>query len=60
MPGLTARGRQFAALMAEHYDPLYARSQDQNFERLVDARRVETDDLSDAGIAALAASIAAG
>jgi tRNA 2-selenouridine synthase len=59
-----ARGRElaplFAALMAEHYDPLYARSQHQNFERLVDARRVETDDLSDAGIAALAARIAAG
>ncbi len=59
-----ARARElaplFSALMQEHYDPLYARSQGQNFERLREARRVETDDLSDAGIAALAARITAG
>lgn len=59
-----ARARElaplFAALMAEHYDPLYARSQGQHFEQLREARRIEVDDLSDAGIAALATRIAAG
>jgi tRNA 2-selenouridine synthase len=50
----------FAALMAEHYDPLYARSQRQNFAALAQARRFEADDLGAAGIAALAERIAAG
>ncbi len=49
----------YAALMARHYDPLYARSQRQNFARLGDAPRFATDDLSEAGIAALAQRIAA-
>lgn len=50
----------FAALMAQHYDPLYARSQGRHFEKPGGGRRVETDDLSEAGIAALARRIAAG
>jgi tRNA 2-selenouridine synthase len=49
----------FAALMAQHYDPLYVRSQGRHFKRLGDGKRVETDDLSEAGIAALAQRIAA-
>lgn len=49
----------FAALMAQHYDPLYVRSQGRHFKRLGDGKRVETDDLSEAGIAALARRIAA-
>lgn len=49
----------FAALMAEHYDPLYARSQGRHLEHLTLAQRAETDDLSPAGIAALARQIAA-
>ena len=48
----------FGELMTLHYDPLYARSQRQNLKSLDDAQRFETDDLSDAGIAALAARIA--
>lgn len=48
----------FGELMALHYDPLYARSQRQNLTALDDALRFETDDLSDAGIAELAARIA--
>ena len=50
----------FAALMAQHYDPLYARSQGRHFEKLSGGRCVETDDLSEAGITALARRIAAG
>lgn len=48
----------FAGLMAQHYDPLYGRSQRQNFAGLAGARRLETDDLSEAGIEALAGRIA--
>jgi tRNA 2-selenouridine synthase len=48
----------FEALMREHYDPLYARSQRAHLQRLDQARRVVTDDLSEAGIADLAARIA--
>ena len=48
----------FAALMAQHYDPLYARSQGRHLERLGQAQRVETDDLSPQGIATLARRIA--
>ncbi len=48
----------FAALMAEHYDPLYARSQGRQLQRLAQASRVETTDLSAAGIVRLARSIA--
>ena len=49
----------FAQLMEHHYDPLYARSQRLNFARLGEAPRVATDDLSEAGIAALARRLAA-
>jgi tRNA 2-selenouridine synthase len=49
----------FTELMALHYDPLYARSQGRHFEALPGCARVETDELSDAGIAALAQRIAA-
>lgn len=48
----------FAAMMAEHYDPLYARSQGRHLQRLGHARRVETDSLTSDGIAALARQIA--
>lgn len=49
----------FDQLMERHYDPLYARSQRQNFARLGDARCEATDELSPAGIEALARRIAA-
>ena len=48
----------FADLMAAHYDPLYARSQGQNFAGLAGAGRLETADLSEAGIEALAERLA--
>ncbi|MGY4830459.1 tRNA 2-selenouridine(34) synthase MnmH [Sphaerotilaceae bacterium SBD11-9] len=48
----------FEALMVKHYDPLYARSQGRQLEALGRAQRVESDDLSDAGIAELAGRIA--
>jgi tRNA 2-selenouridine synthase len=48
----------FEALMARHYDPLYARSQGRHLARLPNAQRVACDDLSDAGIQALAGRIA--
>lgn len=48
----------FSALMIEHYDPLYARSQGRHLQRLPSAQRAETDDLSPAGIVALARQIA--
>jgi tRNA 2-selenouridine synthase len=47
------------ALLARHYDPLYARSQGRHLEHLADAARVEADDLSAAGIERLAAQLAA-
>jgi tRNA 2-selenouridine synthase len=57
-----ARARElpslFAALMAQHYDPLYARSQGRHLERLGQAERVTSHDLSEAGIIALARHIA--
>lgn len=49
----------FAELMKLHYDPLYARSQGRHLQRLGQALRVDTDDLSPEGIAALAGRIAA-
>ncbi|MEH0166521.1 tRNA 2-selenouridine(34) synthase MnmH [Paucibacter sp. JuS9] len=49
----------FAALMAQHYDPLYARSQGRHLARLAHAQRVPCTDLSDTGILALAGRIAA-
>jgi tRNA 2-selenouridine synthase len=48
----------FEALMAQHYDPLYARSQGKHLTALPDAQRLQCDDLSDAGIQALARRIA--
>lgn len=48
----------FEALMARHYDPLYARSQGRHLAGLPHAARVECDDLSDAGILSLAGRIA--
>lgn len=49
----------FEALMAQHYDPLYARSQGRHLQRLGQAQQVHADDLSLPGIQALAARIAA-
>jgi tRNA 2-selenouridine synthase len=49
----------FSALMKQHYDPLYARSQGRHLQRLGQAVRVDTDDLSPEGIATLAQRIAA-
>ena len=49
----------FEELMRLHYDPLYARSQSQNYRSRDQARRFDCDDLGEAGIAALAARIAA-
>jgi tRNA 2-selenouridine synthase len=50
----------FAELVDQHYDPLYQRSQNRNFVRFADAPRFRTDDLSAAGIRALAERIHAG
>ncbi|MBX3619828.1 MAG: tRNA 2-selenouridine(34) synthase MnmH [Rhizobacter sp.] len=47
----------FAALMAQHYDPLYARSQGRHLQRLGQAGQVPADDLSPEGITALARRI---
>lgn len=48
----------FEALMRQHYDPLYARSQGRHLQRLGQAQRVEASDLSPTGIAELAGRIA--
>jgi tRNA 2-selenouridine synthase len=47
----------FAELIDQHYDPLYQRSQNRNFVRFADAPRFSTDDLSPAGVRALAERI---
>lgn len=47
----------FSALMTEHYDPLYARSQGRHLRQLGRAERAETGDLSPEGIDALARHI---
>jgi tRNA 2-selenouridine synthase len=44
-------------LILRHYDPLYARSQGSHLQQLHDALRLETDDLSAAGIDQLAQRI---
>jgi len=49
----------FSALMTEHYDPLYARSQGRHFSRLKESQRIEANDLTETGIKALAQRIAA-
>jgi len=57
-----ARSAAWPALVSEllelHYDPLYRRSQNRNFSGLVTPQTFTTDDLSAAGIAALASQIA--
>lgn len=47
----------FAELMALHYDPLYARSQNGHYLRLREACRVEAASLDEAAMAAVAAEI---
>jgi len=49
----------FAQLMALHYDPHYAKSQERNFVQWKERASVPADDLSDEGIAALADRILA-
>ena len=46
-----------AELLAQHYDPLYKRSQGKNYVRFSDAPRFATDDLSPAGLEKLAREI---
>ena len=57
-----ARSAAWQELVSEllelHYDPLYHRSQKRNFAGMVTPQRFTTDDLSAAGIAALAGAIA--
>ncbi|MDO5057705.1 MAG: tRNA 2-selenouridine(34) synthase MnmH [Lautropia sp.] len=48
----------FAELMARHYDPQYQRSLGRNFGHWSGRQRFQADDLSDAGIAALAGRVA--
>lgn len=43
-----------AELLAQHYDPLYKRSQGKNYTHFADAPRFATDDLSPAGLEKLA------
>ncbi|MBC9071812.1 tRNA 2-selenouridine(34) synthase MnmH [Thauera sp. CAU 1555] len=57
--GAGALAELFAELIDLHYDPLYRRSQGQNYTRLDAARHLETDRLDDAGIDELAAAILA-
>ena len=49
----------FRELMAQHYDPHYRRSQERHFEHWAQRLVVPADDLSDAGIAALARALLA-
>ena len=49
----------FEALAGQHYDPAYARSQRAHFRHWDTRQPVAADDLSDAGIAALARTVAA-
>ncbi|MBV8603322.1 MAG: tRNA 2-selenouridine(34) synthase MnmH [Pelomonas sp.] len=49
----------FAELMSQHYDPHYAKSQEKHLLRWRERATVATEDLDEAGIAALAARIAA-
>jgi tRNA 2-selenouridine synthase len=46
-------------LLKQHYDPLYRRSQQNNYRDLTAARSYAADDLGPAGIAALAHDILA-
>ncbi len=47
----------FAAFIDQHYDPLYKRSQNKNYERFADARPVVLSDLSPASLAAAASEL---
>lgn len=47
----------FAQFIDHHYDPLYKRSQNRNFARFPEASSFVTDDLSPAGVEALALRI---
>ncbi|RYF71276.1 MAG: tRNA 2-selenouridine(34) synthase MnmH, partial [Comamonadaceae bacterium] len=49
----------FDELMRLHYDPHYARSQERHFAHWAQRRAVATDDLSDAGTAAVADAVLA-
>ena len=49
----------FAELMSQHYDPHYAKSQEKHFAKWAQRVSLPTDDLSDAGIAALAEQVKA-
>ncbi|MEY2953818.1 MAG: hypothetical protein RLZZ401_1905, partial [Pseudomonadota bacterium] len=49
----------FTELMALHYDPLYSRSQNTNFSDWTQRQTVATDDLSPAGVDALARALVA-
>jgi tRNA 2-selenouridine synthase len=48
----------FQELMVLHYDPLYNRSQSNNFSAWATRQTLETDDLTQAGVDALAQRIA--
>jgi tRNA 2-selenouridine synthase len=58
-----ARNRElsplFTELMALHYDPHYARSQERHFAQWAARSQIDTDDLSEAGTAALADTVLA-
>ena len=47
----------FSAFIDEHYDPLYRRSQNRNFERFPQARQIAFDTLSPERLAAAAADL---
>jgi tRNA 2-selenouridine synthase len=49
----------FAELVALHYDPLYARSQSTHLHQWAARHSLASDDLSEAGIDALAAQVLA-
>ncbi|HWL27656.1 MAG TPA: tRNA 2-selenouridine(34) synthase MnmH, partial [Burkholderiaceae bacterium] len=49
----------FGELMALHYDPHYERSQSRHFQQWAQRLKIDTADLTDAGIAAVAAAVLA-
>ena len=49
----------FTALIADHYDPLYARSQHGNYLRLAEATRIDVERLADEDMTTIARRIAA-
>ncbi|MDX5363979.1 MAG: tRNA 2-selenouridine(34) synthase MnmH, partial [Pseudazoarcus pumilus] len=50
----------YGEFIDKHYDPLYKRSQNHNYVNFSDGRKVATDDLTPAGIAAVAREIVTG